>query len=451
MRYTTGLAVVVFAFVLAALPFAFGEEDKTPLEKLLEAENADWPNPSIHIGEKLHSTFSRGFDKAKELDAPLYIELSCPKRQRNARTLSNLLNGKHPVRNTLRYFVKCRIDDLDKTDARVFDFLRYQDLDKLYWVWLLSPDGRTYGVFGGSSRSVEDKQIPLDALDNALKRVLDFHYADIEDKLDYVGANVKTSGEPLMFSSLPFYKSWTEKTIEDTDECVSCHNAYAAYNQREIDARRFRPEADFYRWPFSENAGVEFEEDDGVIISSVIRGSAADKAGVSSGDRLVAANGRMLFSSADFRAVLASMTHRSCKLELVLLRNGELVRQTLSLRKGWKEHDIYWRKSITKTIYGTSPGFPWSIRLKEAERKKLGIEQDVMAVKIWFGRGKGSGPAFEAGLRRHHVIVAVNGERPDISGRAMQVYFKLNFKPGQRITLTILDNGKERKITYKAP
>ncbi|MDZ7814428.1 MAG: PDZ domain-containing protein [Planctomycetota bacterium] len=347
--------------------------------------------------------------------------------------------------------MKCRIDDLDRTDARVFNFLRYQDLDKLYWVWLMAPDGRTYGVFGGSNRSVEDKEISLDAMDNVLKRVLSFHYAEVKEKWDYVGSSVNTAGEQLKFSSLPFYKSWKEKTKEDAEGCVRCHDAYAAYNQREIDARRFSTEAEFYRWTFSENAGIEFSKDDGVVISSVIRGSAADKAGVSSGDRLVSANGRMVFSEADFRACLSALTHRSCELELVLLRNGELVRKKLSFRKNWKEHDIYWRKSITKTTYGTSPGFPWTFRVKEPQRTKLNIGPDEMAAKPWYGRGKGSSPAYDAGLRGHHIIIAVNGENPDIFGRAMQVYFKLNFKPGQRITLTILDNGKKRKITYKAP
>jgi len=62
--------------------------------------------------------------------------------------------------------------------------------------------------------------------------------------------------------------------------------------------------------------------------------------------------------------------------------------------------------------------------------------------------GASTSKAYHAGLRQHHVIVAVNGKSPDLHGRAFLVWFRLNHRAGDEVELTVLENGKRRKITY---
>ena len=72
-----------------------------------------------------------------------------------------------------------------------------------------------------------------------------------------------------------------------------------------------------------------------------------------------------------------------------------------------------------------------------------------MAIKPWFGP-KPSGPAWAAGLRGGHLIVAVNGESLDLHSRAFLVWFRKRLDAGDRVTLTVLGaDGTSRDISYE--
>lgn len=72
-----------------------------------------------------------------------------------------------------------------------------------------------------------------------------------------------------------------------------------------------------------------------------------------------------------------------------------------------------------------------------------------MAVKPYFGKNR-AGPAWAAGLRPKHVIVAVNGERPAVDGRAFMVWLRLHFEPGDEVELEVRTlDGETGKIRYR--
>ena len=71
-----------------------------------------------------------------------------------------------------------------------------------------------------------------------------------------------------------------------------------------------------------------------------------------------------------------------------------------------------------------------------------------MAVRPWFGKNL-SGAAFDGGIRPNDIIVAVNGERPNLFGRSFLVWFRLQHERGDQVTLSVVNpRGETRQITY---
>ncbi len=74
-----------------------------------------------------------------------------------------------------------------------------------------------------------------------------------------------------------------------------------------------------------------------------------------------------------------------------------------------------------------------------------------MSIEPYFGKDPQKFVAYRAGLRPRHTIIAVDGERPDLAGRPFLVWFRLNHDPGDWVTLTLRDKGRERTIRYRLP
>ena len=57
-----------------------------------------------------------------------------------------------------------------------------------------------------------------------------------------------------------------------------------------------------------------------------------------------------------------------------------------------------------------------------------------------------------AGLKASHMIVAVNGQSPNVVGRYFEWWFRYTFNPGQKITLTVMETpGEKKQITFVLP
>jgi hypothetical protein len=55
-------------------------------------------------------------------------------------------------------------------------------------------------------------------------------------------------------------------------------------------------------------------------------------------------------------------------------------------------------------------------------------------------------------LRGGHVIIAVNGESPNLIAREFLAWFTHKFDPGDQVKLSVLDaSGEPREVTYQLP
>jgi S1-C subfamily serine protease len=270
------------------------------------------------------------------------------------------------------------------------------------------------------------------------------------------GVDPPPSGErrrPMTFETHPGFGQWASAMgINAADmKCIFCHRTPGIVVTPELKKSYDRDKRVYdLGLPLAEQLGVEFDSADLAIVGRVEEGSPAAKAGVEVGDMLGGINGRRVFGVSDLRVWMGQVPMKGGELKLVLLRGGKAVETTVKLSDGWKKYDIGWRRSIAISTMGAHPGFAWSKALTSAEREQRGLPADALAITPQFPKDTSKSSAFNAGLRPQHVITAINGKSPDISGNAIIVWFRMNTMPGDDIELTILDGAAKKTIKYKA-
>lgn len=199
-----------------------------------------------------------------------------------------------------------------------------------------------------------------------------------------------------------------------------------------------------------ENVGLTLDRDHGLLVTSVEPNSPADKAGMKQGDILAAAGGRRLFSQADFRGVLHRGPRAAGEIETWWTRGSAIMPARLPVTDGWRKTILDWRMSVSQGIVGGDPGF-FPLALNKERRAKFNLAEDKMAVEPFMSPNPKS-PAYEAGVRQNQAVIAVNGENPNLGGRAFLVWFIQRFDPGDRVKLTVIDGPNQtRDITYQLP
>ena len=291
-------------------------------------------------------------------------------------------------------------------------------------------------------------RISVKALSNTLQRVLNHHYDPKRKQWNVDGPKPALSIKPLPNSTLPGFKSWAAKRTEKS-QCMHCHHLVEVLRQPALDAGTFNLKRDLQVWPLPENVGLVLDRDHGLWVRKVNRGSPAALAGINAGAVLGGADGTRLYGQADFRGVL----HRGPKGYgeiTVYWRRGDAVHSgKLKVKDGWRKTSLDWRMSVSQGNIGAGTNGFFPLKTGAAQRKRLGLRPGTMAVKPYMGRGRAKTVAYRAGLRRAHVITAVNGQSPDLVGRAFLVWFRLQFNRGDKVTLTVLDaRRREKKIAY---
>jgi hypothetical protein len=199
-------------------------------------------------------------------------------------------------------------------------------------------------------------------------------------------------------------------------------------------------------WPLPENVGIKLDRDDGLKVLHVDSGSPADKAGLRAGDELGAAGNRKLFGQTDFRGVLHRGPRGAGAIEIHWLRDGKPMSGKLIVSEGWRKTVLDWRMSVSQGNIGAEPCF-WPLSSNAGDRERLGVRPGKLLVRAYapFGNAKA------AGLTEHMWVVGIDGQSPDLSGRALLVWFRLRHEMGDPVELTVVEPGAgEKRIQYKA-
>ncbi len=204
----------------------------------------------------------------------------------------------------------------------------------------------------------------------------------------------------------------------------------------------------------------------GLLVTSVTRGSPAERAGIEEGNRLAAINGTSLRPAAVdaedvamSRGLITRLTRELSKVkpgdevELRVYRDG----RTRSVRVRTADSDTLFRRSatITRTTQAERENRPTlgiGLGMSGSSRDTLG----VLVISVM-----DSTPAARAGLEEGNRIAAINGvnlrvAHEDASDRTMGMIKSQRLQrevasltPGQNVTLRVYGNGQFRDVNVK--
>lgn len=322
-----------------------------------------------------------------------------------------------PIAGVAREFVLARQTRMREVDLDLFDF----DYDLTWMGFFLDGEGRVLGRYGGRDAESADGRLSLAGLKYAMERALERHRAE---KPAAPPARVK----PRTVEDFSAAKSLSPRA------CVHCHQVYDIRRDSLLAEGKWRRE-ELWVYPLPENVGLTLAVDQGDVVARVATGSAAERAGVKKGDRLVTLHGRPVASFADAQYALHRAPEKGT-IPLAWQRDGKEHRGVLTLTEGWRKTDISWRWSLR----GVDPP-PW-VRgpdLSAYEKKVLGLPLDRLALE----QGQFvSQPARQAGIRQGDVILGIDGKMLSMTGQQFGAYVRLNYKVGDRVVYNVLRDGK---------
>jgi len=438
----------VLLFLLLAVASAHGE---LPWKEILFPEPAKLPLPAS-FKAKWPGDLDAAFAEARKTGRPIFVTMRCLPCKQCSAFDKEVLEGGQRLDPLLTQFVTVRLTNANLIDLRIFPIEGYQDLDMSWWGWFLSPEGQVYGVFGGRDHVSDATRISEEALANTLKRILDFHYDSRRKQwpleLPMPRKNV-TARKP---SELPGHDSFIKRqpgAAKHFETCIHCHQVAEFLRLPAVEAGTFDKIRDTQVWPLPENVGLTVDRDHGLLVTSVESGSAADKAGLRKGDVLAAAEETPLFGQADFRGVLHRGPSGSGNMDVIWKRGGKLMEGTLEVEDGWRVTNLDWRKTMSEGVFGPAPEF-FPLQTSDADRRKRGISEGSMAARVFLGKRTEASAAWRAGIRHNDIVVSVNGENPDITGRPFLVWFRMNHAPGDTVRMEVVSpNGKRKTVSYQ--
>ena len=418
-----------------------------PWDEILGPSQTSLPAPRSDV--VWQSVVKQAMREAQDEGRPLFVTMRCLPCDQCADFDKDVLEGGPDLNPLLSQFVTVRLTDASVFNLNLFPVQGFQDLDLSWWGWFMSPQGEVYGVFGGRDEVSDTTRISKAALINTLQRVLNHHYDPRRAQWGIDGPAPRLEAERTLPQQLPGYKSWYEGAHPEVkrQDCLHCHQVADIIRQPAIDSGRFDKNRDLDMWPLPENVGISIDRDHGLLVTAVQAESPASRAGLQAGDVLAAAANRKLFGQADLRGVLHRGPRGDGQIDIRWLRDGKPMAGTLQVTEGWRKTVLDWRASVSGGNFGIGPGF-WPLEAPARERRRFGIDAGTMAVRPWFGKNL-SGAAFDAGIRPNDIIVAVNGERPNLFGRSFLVWFRLQHERGDQVTLSVVNpRGESRQVTY---
>src|SRR5262249_36637086 len=224
-------------------------------------------------------------------------------------------------------FVLVRVTRMRSVNLDLFDF----DHDLTWMGFFVDPQWRVLGRYGGRDADSAEGRVSLAGLRYAMKRALEKHgsgKAGPVPKLD----------KPRTVMDYAAAKQLPEKA------CVRCHQV-SDLRRQTLQAQNKWSLDELWVYPLPENVGLTLQVDQGDKLERVKNGSAAAKAGLRKGDRLLSVNGLSIASFADLQYALHRAPARG-KLSVTWERGDETMKADLTLTDGWRKTDVSWRWSL---------------------------------------------------------------------------------------------------------
>lgn len=316
-------------------------------------------------------------------------------------------------------------------DLRRFDF----DYD-LTWVgFFFASDGAVLGRFGGRDADSPDKYLTLAALKHAMKSAID--------------RNARPAGKAA--NPGPIETTDRIRHVEDypaakrmkANACIHCHQVYDFRRDFARSKKTFARDQ-IWVYPLPENLGISVDANEQNRVASVKIDSPAANAGLKAGDVIAFIGREHIDSFADIQHAL-HVTPKEATLRIAWTRDNRQHEASVELPPRWRETDISWRGSMwnlepAASVYGRD--------LTAAEKKALGLK----ATQLAFRQGDYVPPAAaQAGIKKGDIVIGIQGKDLEMSMLQFNVYVRLNYHAGDKVTYEYIRGGKKQTATVTLP
>lgn len=336
----------------------------------------------------------------------------------------------------LRAYERVRVEDMAGVDLGLFDF----DFALTFCALILHPDGTVLHTYGGRDASGAESHLSPESFARALE-------AGLESFRRHRPGPTRVPRGPTV-EALPAMARRIQ--AGQRPKCFHCHMVEDALLEERRAAGRWRLE-DAFRWPDPVQVGLRLDRDDGVRVRAVVAGSAAARAGLAAGDRILDLGGRRVATFGDVQRVLEGTAGAGGRLALRLARGDAEREAALELPPGWRTPDpatFAWRP--TKWRLEPEPGFGGPA-LTPQEKAALGLPAGRFAFRVgylvtWGEKARAGRHAADAGLRKGDVVVEVAGRHDFESVEHFQAWVRLTRRPGDPLPLVVLREGARVEI-----
>lgn len=318
-------------------------------------------------------------------------------------------------------FVLVRLTRITGADLNVFDF----DYDLNFMAFFLNADEHVYGRYGGRDARSAEARLSLAGLRYALRAALDAHRRQ-------TGKSLPAKRKPLRVEEYPAARRLKP------GQCIHCHQVYEFRRERQKAEGKWDRE-EIWRYPLPENVGLVLDVDQGDRVRAVLKGSAAERAGLRPGDLLRTLDGRTLASLADVQYAL-HRAPRKGEIPVTWRRGGKEMTGRLRLAVGWRHTNITWRPSLLDLLPATSL---YGTDLSAAEKQALGLDPRRLA----FRQDRPIPKDLAAiGLRETDVILGFGGQVMNMTVAEFLAHVRRNHLVGDRVSLNVLRQGKRVEL-----
>ena len=331
------------------------------------------------------------------------------------------------------------------------DLSRFEFDNALTWaVFLLHADGTIYGRYG--SRQAYGKatadEMSVAGFKETLRGGLELHQRygadpqtvgkELASKTGAAAAWKVPEAIPSLKANDRFQRRYRGKH-ERGASCIHCH--MVAVNEV-LSLRKSKqpiPDRKFWPFPMPDVCGLAMDPKERATVKSVEAGSAAARAGLKPGDRILRLSGQPILSTADIQWVLHNASDAPT-LPAEIERDGKPQRLELTLAKGWRSRVADWR-FFNGALQIQTVQFDCVV-VPADQRAARDLKADALALRVNRVR-----PAARAwGLRRGDLIVAVDGKREPMTRGAFTAYVFRNKGTADAMTLTVRRHGEESDV-----
>lgn len=329
-------------------------------------------------------------------------------------------------------YVCVRVVNINRMDLNQFPY----DYDLTLAILLANPDGHVYHRYGGRTHVFPMR---MDTLVDVMSEGLQTHR-------NYQAAPTPPPTKPPLRTD-ELILGRLKGRMKPMFGCLHCHYVREARQHLALDAGEWTPDQ-FWVWPRPSRLGLTMNPVHQSVVAKVTAGSAADKAGIRTGDQLRTLRDQRILTRYDIQWVLEQCPDKAIELPFHLLQEGRDIHGAMRLEAAWKTGDPDEYKWRVRNIFTRhmlkflpTPGFIGK-RLETGELADQGFPDRPFGLRI----ERLNHGAHLAGLRAGDIVTGAGGSSTFARTEDFYRHCELQRRTGRELRVELIRDGSPMNV-----